>query len=67
MAPLWLNPRGYPLFKSSTDRRGTLIEETSSNENYHHPRHLMLNLQAVERLLARKGRPSDFWNEAAKQ
>ena len=57
----WLKPQGYPLFKSAADRRGTLLPETSSNENYHHPRHLMRNLMALERMIESNGAASGFW------
>jgi len=31
-------------------------------ENYHHPRHLMLNLLSLDRLIKRRGRPSELFS-----
>jgi mannose/cellobiose epimerase-like protein (N-acyl-D-glucosamine 2-epimerase family) len=51
-----LTPRGVPLWMYAGNRR---MEYTSflalprRLENYHHPRHLLLNLQALDRLLSR--------------
>jgi N-acylglucosamine 2-epimerase len=57
----WLKPHGYPLFMSGADRKGTFQPNASRKENYHHPRHLMLNLLALERMIERGGKVSDFW------
>ena len=57
----WLKPHGYPLFMSGADRQATFQPNTSRKENYHHPRHLMLNLLALGRMIERGGKVSDFW------
>jgi len=46
-----------PLWQVIGDRQVTPTPEMTRAENYHHPRFLMLNLLAVERLIARKGAP----------
>jgi mannose/cellobiose epimerase-like protein (N-acyl-D-glucosamine 2-epimerase family) len=50
----------YPLHKhglgywiTTADRKVTFEKHHDRIENYHHPRHLMLNLLAIERLIAR--------------
>jgi len=39
------------------DRQVTPTPGMTRAENYHHPRFLMLNLLAVDRMIARKGAP----------
>ncbi|MBL8173206.1 MAG: AGE family epimerase/isomerase [Bryobacterales bacterium] len=51
---------GSPLWQVIGDRQVTLTPDMKRAENYHHPRYLMLNLQAAERMIARKGKP---WRE----
>ncbi|MFC1691949.1 hypothetical protein ACFL1R_00410 [Candidatus Latescibacterota bacterium] len=46
---LWLEPR---------DRKTTFIPHASRKDNYHHPRHLMLNLMSLERMVERGGKIS---------
>lgn len=48
---------GYRFWSTGGDRK---LEEyrMSRAEHYHHPRHLMLNLLALERMIDRGGRPS---------
>jgi mannose/cellobiose epimerase-like protein (N-acyl-D-glucosamine 2-epimerase family) len=48
---------GSPLWQVIGDRQVTLTPDMTRAENYHHPRFLMLNLLAVERLIQRKGKP----------
>lgn len=51
---------GYKFWTSGGDR--TLTQHnTTRAENYHHPRHLMLNLMAVERMLERNGEPDGLF------
>jgi len=50
-----LRKHGHALWDYGTDRKVTYVEHTNRIENYHHPRHLMLNLLAVNRLLEGKG------------
>lgn len=47
---------GSPLWQVIGDRHVTITPDMQRAENYHHPRFLMLNLLATERLLARKGK-----------
>lgn len=51
---LSLAPLGRPLYTLFTDRRLTRGTRTGRAENYHHPRMLMLNLLALERMIARE-------------
>jgi mannose/cellobiose epimerase-like protein (N-acyl-D-glucosamine 2-epimerase family) len=50
-----LRPHGFPLYLTSGDRKVTFPPHVTRKENYHHPRQVMRNLLAVERLLARGG------------
>ena len=56
-----LKPHGYPMWIMGGDRKVTFRPHTSRKGNYHHPRHLMLNLLAIDRMIARGGRVSDVW------
>lgn len=47
---------GSPLWQVIGDRQVTLTPDMQRAENYHHPRFLMLNLLAAERLASRNGR-----------
>lgn len=42
---------GYALWDYGADRKVTFIQKGSRAENYHHPRHLMLNMLAIRRML----------------
>ncbi|MCX6561755.1 MAG: AGE family epimerase/isomerase [Candidatus Aminicenantes bacterium] len=53
-----LAKHGYPLWDNGTDRKVTFVPHSNRIENFHHPRHLMLNLLASTRLLDRGGRVS---------
>jgi N-acylglucosamine 2-epimerase len=53
-----LRPHGYSLWITSADRKVTFEPHATRVENYHHPRHLMLNLLALDRMIARGGKPS---------
>ena len=46
-----LEQYGYPLWILGADRKVTFVEEATRVGNFHHPRHLMLNLLAIERLM----------------
>jgi mannose/cellobiose epimerase-like protein (N-acyl-D-glucosamine 2-epimerase family) len=52
-----LRPRGYSLWIGNADRKVTFEPHATRVENYHHPRHLMLNILAFERMIARGGKP----------
>ncbi len=49
---------GSPLWQVVGNRQVDLTPDMGRAENYHHPRFLMLNLLATERLIARKGLPA---------
>jgi hypothetical protein len=55
---LSLAPLGHPLYTLFTDRRLTRGIRTGRAENYHHPRMLMLNLLALDRMIARQRAPA---------
>lgn len=48
-----LRKRGFGYWITTADRKVTFEKHSDRIENYHHPRHLMLNLLAIERLIAR--------------
>lgn len=52
---------GFPLWIDYADRRVTFERHAGRAENFHQPRHLMLNLLAIERLLERGGAVSGVW------
>jgi len=54
-----LKSHGSPLWMYASDRRATyeaFSRMPKRVENYHHPRHLMLNLLSLERIIKRSGR-----------
>lgn len=46
-----LRKHGYSLWNCFTDRKITFVKDYYRIENYHHPRHLMLNLLALDRMI----------------
>lgn len=50
-----LKKYGYPLWNIGGDRKMTFEKEGNRIENYHHPRHLMLNIQSLERIITNNG------------
>ncbi|MDP7235332.1 MAG: AGE family epimerase/isomerase [Candidatus Latescibacteria bacterium] len=46
-----LQSRGLPHYQESGDRKMTFKPHVSRKENYHHPRHLMLNVLSLERMM----------------
>ncbi len=50
-----LKKHGYALWDFWPDRKGTFVKHCRRVENFHHPRHLMLNLLAIQRMIARSG------------
>lgn len=44
---------GFPLWMVWGDRKATFVRNTDRVENYHHPRHLILNLERLERMMKR--------------
>jgi hypothetical protein len=53
-----LKKYGFSLWMEGGDRKMTFKKHASRVENYHHPRHLMLNILALERMIKRGGRIS---------
>ena len=56
-----LKQYGFPLWIISADRKVTFQRHSNRVENFHHPRHLMLNLLALDRILARGGKTSGLF------
>jgi len=46
-----LKKHGYALWNPWTDRKGTFKKHYPRIENFHHPRHLMINLLTIKRML----------------
>jgi N-acylglucosamine 2-epimerase len=55
-----LRKRGLSLYDDWPDRLVTFVPHHTRVEIFHHPRHLMLNLLGLRRLLERRGKPSGF-------
>ncbi len=53
-----LKPHGFPIWILSGDRRVTFTPHASRVGNFHHPRHLMLNIMALDRMIERDGKVS---------
>jgi mannose/cellobiose epimerase-like protein (N-acyl-D-glucosamine 2-epimerase family) len=51
-----LKKYGYSLWNLGGDRKVTFIKEGIRVENYHHPRHLMLNILSLERIIKAGGK-----------
>ncbi len=49
---------GFPLVIDSADRKVSALPKAGRKDIYHHPRYLMLCLEALERLVARGGKTS---------
>ncbi|MDP2984659.1 MAG: AGE family epimerase/isomerase [Candidatus Latescibacter sp.] len=56
-----LKQYGFPLWIDYADRKVTFQRHASRAENFHHPRHLILNLLAIERMIKRGGKVSGVW------
>jgi len=50
-----LKPHGFALWMHQADRKITFQPHSTRVENYHHPRHLMLNLLSLQRMIDRSG------------
>jgi hypothetical protein len=48
-----LKPHGYPGWILKSDREVSFEPSVSRKGNYHHPRQLMLNVLALDRMIAR--------------
>jgi len=57
-----LRQYGHSLWILGADRKVTFEPHVSRKGNYHHPRQLMLNLLALERIIERQGQVSEFWS-----
>ncbi len=55
-----LKKYGYPLWNVEGDRKVTFVKEGTRIENYHHPRHLMLNMLSLERIIQTRGKYTSF-------
>jgi len=51
---------GYTYWLSASDRKVTFSGHSNRVENFHHPRHLMLNLLSIQRMIERKGKIAGF-------
>lgn len=56
-----LKQYGFPLWILYADRKVTFERHSNRVGNYHHPRHLMLNLLALDRIIDRGGRVSGLF------
>ncbi len=59
-----LKQHGSPLWMYASDREVSFeayMKMPKRVENFHHPRHLMLNLLSLERMIKRGGRASDLF------
>ncbi|MBZ5703235.1 MAG: hypothetical protein LAN84_15490 [Acidobacteriia bacterium] len=56
-----LKQYGFPLWIIQSDRKVTFERRSDRVENFHHPRHLMLSLLSLERMIQRGGRVSDLF------
>ena len=54
---------GFPLVIDSADRKVSALPKASRKDIYHHPRYLMLCLEALERLVKRGGKTSGVFGE----
>jgi len=57
-----LRKHGYALWDLWTDRYFTFVEDAKRVGNYHHPRHLMMNLKTLERIAERDCQIPDWFN-----
>lgn len=56
-----LKPHGYSIWDLNPDRKFTFVKDYHRIGNYHHPRHLMLNIEMIRRMMDRNARVSgDF-------
>jgi len=53
-----LKKYGHPLWMEWGDRKVTYTPNTARCEHFHHPRHLMLNMLALDRMIKRNGKPT---------
>ena len=53
-----LKKHGYALWLDPRDRKATFVPKSTRKDNYHHSRHLMLNLMSLRRIVANGGNVS---------
>ncbi len=58
MAKFPLKQYGFPIWIAYADRKITFVRHYDRCEHFHHPRYLMLNMLALDRMIARKGEVS---------
>jgi mannose/cellobiose epimerase-like protein (N-acyl-D-glucosamine 2-epimerase family) len=63
MAKFPLKQYGFPLWIAYADRKITFVRHYDRCEHFHHPRYLMQNMLALDRMIARKGKPSGVFAE----
>jgi len=56
-----LKQYGYPIWILSADRKVTFEEKATRVGNFHHPRHLAINLLALDRIIERGGEPTGLF------
>ena len=56
-----LDKYGFPLWSDGGDRKGAFSRHTTRVELFHHPRHLMLNLLCLDRMIDRGGNVSNYF------
>ena len=56
-----LQQYGYPIWILYADRKVTFEKHYDRVGNFHHPRHLMLNILSLERMIERKGKVSNLF------
>jgi len=57
----FLKRHGLPMWIDSGDRKVTFVPHYNRVGNFHHPRHLMLNLLALDRIVKRGGKTSGIF------
>jgi hypothetical protein len=63
MANFPLKPYGLPLWQDYTGRKAEFVKDPKGRraENLHHPRQLMLNMLATDRIMKRNGNISGIF------
>ena len=56
-----LKQYGFPLWILFADRKVTFEKHYNRVGNFHHPRHLMLNMLSLQRMIEREGKVIDFF------
>ena len=57
-----LKQYGFPIWNLAADRKITFVRKYGRIGNFHHPRHLMLNIQTIDRMIARDGKVSGLFS-----